>query len=56
MIADDISAPIGLELLKTIKRPVIWMQAPMIFSMAKFKRSAKCCLSSLLKIAVRKLD
>ena len=41
MIADDISAPIGLELLKTIKRPVIWMQAPMIFSMAKFKRSAK---------------
>jgi hypothetical protein len=47
MLADDISALIGLELLKTIKRPVIWMQAPMMFSMAKFKRSGKCCPSSL---------
>ncbi len=41
MIAARISAPMGLELLKTIKRPVIWMQARMIFSITKFKRTAK---------------
>jgi hypothetical protein len=29
----------SLELLKTIKRRVSCMQAPMIFAMAKFKRS-----------------
>jgi hypothetical protein len=41
MIADDISALIGLELLKTIKGPVIWIEARMKFSMTKLKRTAK---------------
>lgn len=41
MIADDILALIGLELLKTIKGPVIWIEARMKFSMTKLKRTAK---------------